>query len=122
MFAPPRCLIHIGSERTSKVVSTSSGSEALTPERQTRRTTPGCPDSRLAARACGAVFVFLLTAAWKAPCAAQELGSSLLSGVEHSRGHASSSHFRKSSGAQASRGALVGGGHSPVGVGAVPVD
>jgi len=47
-----------------------------------RRTTLGCPDSRLAARPWAAVFAFFLAAGWRAPCAAQELSSSLLSGVD----------------------------------------
>ena len=47
-----------------------------------RRMTLGRPDSRLAARTWGAVFVFLVAAAWSAPCAAQELSPSLLSGAD----------------------------------------
>jgi membrane-associated phospholipid phosphatase len=50
------------------------------------RTPLGRPDSRPAARTWGAVFALLATAAWGAPCAAQELSPPLLAGSDTTRG------------------------------------
>jgi membrane-associated phospholipid phosphatase len=47
-----------------------------------RRMTLGRLDSRLPSRTWGTAFVFLVAAAWSAPCAAQELGPSLQSGAD----------------------------------------
>jgi membrane-associated phospholipid phosphatase len=51
-----------------------------------RRTTLGCPDSRPTPRILGAVFAVLATAAWSAPCAAQEIGPSFLTSADTTRG------------------------------------